>query len=69
MEQIKNGFDGFLFECDSPLSLAQKIDYVFSLPQKDIAEMRKNAYKKVVFERDFFKNFEKTLDGVWTNQV
>lgn len=68
LEQVKDGDNGFLFECDSSLNLAQKIDHVFSLSDKTIYKMRKNAYKKVMLERDFFKNFEKTLDQVWTKK-
>lgn len=50
-------------------ALLKKLIMFFSLPEKAIAEMRKNAYKKVIFERDFFKNFEKTLDGLWTKRA
>lgn len=64
-EQIINNNNGFLFQDSDSLDLKQKIEYVLSLDENELNEIKTKAYNKVIKERDFFSNFTKTLEFFW----
>lgn len=68
VEQIKPGFNGYLFETENASDLAKNIDHIFSLKTNILNKIRHNAYSKVVKERDFFANFKETLDYFWVTK-
>jgi len=67
LEQIQSGFNGYLFQIESPSDLAKNIDRIFSLRPSVLKKIRHNAYKKVMKERDFFANIQDTLDYFWAS--
>ena len=65
LEQIINSHNGYLFNVDSSKDLADKINYILSIQDSKLKDIKQKAYKKVIKERDFFKNFMKTLKEIW----
>jgi len=65
LEQVDDGYNGYLFKVGSPSDLAQKINYIFSLSGNFLKNIKKNAYKKVTKERDFLENLGNTLRYFW----
>ncbi|OGZ66670.1 MAG: hypothetical protein A3C50_02170 [Candidatus Staskawiczbacteria bacterium RIFCSPHIGHO2_02_FULL_43_16] len=68
LEQIKSGFNGYLFKIESPSDLAKNIDSVLFLKANTLKKIRNNAYNKVVKERNFFANIKDTLDYFWNHK-
>ena len=68
VEQIRNGFNGYLFEVENSSDLAKNIDAILSLKTTVLNKMRENAYNKVMKERDFFGNFNNTLNYFWAGK-
>jgi len=66
-EQIEHGQNGYLFDIKKERDLAKQIETVLSLRNHDCEIIRKNAYNKVLRERDFRKNFAETLSFFWSN--
>jgi glycosyltransferase involved in cell wall biosynthesis len=66
LEQIKDAYNGFLFKVGSYKDLANKINYILSIKSNKLEDIKQKAYKKVIKERDFFENFNKTLKEFWT---
>lgn len=53
---ITEGFNGFLVDCGNPVMLTKKIEEIFSLPEKKISSIRKQARKTVTMNYDFRKS-------------
>lgn len=64
-QQIIDNKNGFLFKVDNPDDLAQKILDILKLSDNELSNVRKEAYKKVINERDFYKNFGELLHSLW----
>jgi len=64
-EQIDNEKNGFIFDLNNPDELSRTIARVFCLPKREISNIRLEAYKKVVNEREFCKNFSSLLSSFW----
>lgn len=67
LEQIIDGYNGYLFRVGSSSDLTEKINYIFSLENSFLSEIKEHAYEKVTKERDFFKNIKNTLNYFWGN--
>lgn len=65
LEQIICGYNGYLFNVDSFNDLASKINNILSIKDNRLKNIRQKAYKKVIKERDFLKNFKETLKETW----
>jgi glycosyltransferase involved in cell wall biosynthesis len=65
-EQIHDMENGFLFDVDNQEDLAKKIEYILQLPKEQLDSVRSTAYRKVIKERDFFKNFGSLLNSLWS---
>ena len=65
LEQIDNEKNGFIFDLNTPNELSKTITHVLSLPKRRISNIRREAYKKVINERDFYKNFNALLSSFW----
>ena len=50
---ITEGFNGFLVDSGNPMMLTKKIEEIFSLPEKKISSIRKQARKTVTKNYDF----------------
>lgn len=66
IEQINDGKNGFLFNVDDHKDLAKKIGHILQLSEERLSFIRLAAYRKVVKERNFFKNFGLLLDSFWS---
>jgi glycosyltransferase involved in cell wall biosynthesis len=68
-EQIEDGRNGFLFDLESTAAcgLAAKLDYVLTLPERERQGIRTEAYRRVIGERDFYRNFREMLASTWTD--
>lgn len=66
IEQINDEGNGFLFNVDDHEDLARKMGYILQLPEESLKSIKARAYHKVVTERDFFKNFERLLNSLWS---
>lgn len=64
-EQIIEGFNGYKFDITNPETLATKLEMILELDKDTKNKIRKNAYEKVVKERDFYNNFRNMLKGFW----
>lgn len=65
LEQIVDGMNGFLFNVGDSKKLANKINRILKIPEKELDVIRKNAYEKVINERSFETNFELLLKHLW----
>jgi glycosyltransferase involved in cell wall biosynthesis len=53
VEQILEGEDGFMVNLNSPSSIAEKMEYILSLNDKTIENIRKRGLKRVYSEYDY----------------
>ena len=67
-EQIIHKKNGFLFNLSQRGDLARQIEFVLTLTPEHANRIRKNAYKKVINERDFLVNFSETLKYYWSDR-
>lgn len=64
-EQVEDGVNGFLFAADRSRALARQIGAILDLDAESLCTIRRNAYDKVMRERDFGRNFRDTLAFFW----
>lgn len=64
-EQITDGYNGYKFDITTPESLTDVLEQTLAISSERKAIIRKNAYEKVIRERDFYKNFRETLAYFW----
>ena len=64
VEQIIDQENGFLFEVDDPVDLAQKIELILGLSNKRHREIRRHAATKVTKERNFSTNFRELVFAI-----
>lgn len=66
-DYIKDGYNGFLFKCDDPTDLSEKIITYYHLNTKDITEMKNNAlrtaaeYSRKSISDGMIKNLEEMI--------
>ncbi|MGI8550953.1 MAG: glycosyltransferase family 4 protein, partial [Dehalococcoidia bacterium] len=64
-EQIEHGVNGFLFDVDAKGELEASIAQILRLDDETCSVIRRNAYERVVRERDFYRNFREMLRCYW----
>jgi glycosyltransferase involved in cell wall biosynthesis len=65
VDQIEPGITGFLVDIASSEAMTQMMRQVLDLPQDIHAAMRQRAYRRILRDFDFAKNFPLTLQWFW----
>jgi D-inositol-3-phosphate glycosyltransferase len=65
LEQITDGYNGFLFNVGSAEDLANRINIIMQMTDRELSTIRMNAYERVINERSFLNNFDSLLRALW----